>query len=298
MSVARIMVLGGSGMLGHKMFQTLRESFPGTYCTVRDDIRKSALAGVELLLGSDAVAGVDVTDFDALKAVLSAFRPAYVVNCIGIIKQRPEAISPLPSIMVNSLLPHKLAEMTARWGGRVIHFSTDCVFNGKRGGYLEEDLSDAEDLYGKSKFLGETATANALTLRTSIIGRELSGFRSLLEWFLARNGQTIRGYRHVIYSGVTTNYLASQVASIIQHHPDLSGLYQVASEPISKYDLLGLLREAYQLEVKIEPHDLEMSDRSMRSDKLTAATGYECPPWPTLVRQLAEDTTPYRKWLQ
>jgi len=294
----RIVVLGGAGMLGHKMFQVLREHFSGTFCTVREDIRKPPFDRVELLQGDDVIPGVDVTEFPALAAILSAFRPEYVVNCVGVIKQRAESVSPIPSITINSLLPHKLAQMAARWGGRVIHFSTDCVFNGKRGGYLEDDSSDAEDLYGKTKFLGEVTAANALTLRKSVIGRELSEHRSLLDWFVAQNHKTVRGYRRVIYSGVTTNHLAELVASIIQEHPGLDGLYQVASEPVSKYDLLCLLREAYRLDLRIEPDDLEVSDRSMRCDRLREAINYKCPPWPVLARQLAEDNTPYEKWIE
>jgi len=297
-SVAKVMVLGGAGMLGHKMFQILRERFAGVFCTICEDLRKPPFDRVELLHGEDVIPGVDVTDFPALEAILSAFRPEYLVNCVGVIKQRAEAVSPIPSITINSLLPHKLAQMAAPWGGRVIHFSTDCVFNGKRGGYLEGDFSDAEDLYGKTKFLGEVTTASALTLRTSIIGRELSEHRSLLDWFLSQNHNTVRGYRRVIYSGVTTNHLAELVASIIQEHPGLDGLYQVASEPVSKYDLLCLLREAYRLDLRIEPDDLEVSDRSMRCDRLREAIDYKCPPWPVLVRQLAEDNTPYEKWLE
>jgi dTDP-4-dehydrorhamnose reductase len=156
------------------MFQMLRERFAGTFCTVREDIRKPPFDRVELLQGDEVVPGVNVTHFPALGAALSAFRPQFLVNCVGVIKQREEAVSPIPSITINSLLPHKLAQMAARWGGRVIHFSTDCVFSGERGGYLEGDFSDAEDLYGKTKYLGEVTAANALTLRTSIIGRELS----------------------------------------------------------------------------------------------------------------------------
>jgi dTDP-4-dehydrorhamnose reductase len=290
------MVLGGAGMLGHKMFQALRERFAGTFCTVRNDVRKPPFDRIELLQEAEVVPGVDVTDYPALEAILSAFRPEYVVNCVGVIKQRAEAGSPIPSITINSLLPHKLAQMAARWGGRVIHFSSDCVFNGKRGGYVEGDFSDAEDLYGKTKFLGEVAVANALTLRTSVIGRELTEHRSLLDWFLAQDHKTVRGYRRVIYSGVTTNHLAELAASIIREHPGLNGLYQVASEPISKYDLLCLLREAYQLDVHMEPDDLEVSDRSMMYDRLREAIAYKCPPWPVLARQLAEDNTPYEKW--
>jgi dTDP-4-dehydrorhamnose reductase len=298
MSVAKIMVLGGAGMLGHKMFQVLRQRFAGVFCTLREDIRKPPFDRVELLQGDDTVPGVDVMDFPALEAILWAFRPEYVVNCVGIVKQRAESVSPIPSITINSLLPHKLAQMAAPWGGRLIHFSTDCVFSGKRGGYSEEDHSDAEDLYGKTKFLGEAAVDNALTLRTSIIGRELAEHRSLLDWFLAQNHKTVRGYRRVIYSGVTTNHLAELVATIILDHPGLNGLYQVASEPISKHDLLCLLREAYRLNVRIEPDDLEVSDRSMRCGRLGEAIDYQCPPWPVLARQVAEDSTPYETWLE
>ncbi|HEX4278975.1 MAG TPA: SDR family oxidoreductase [Bryobacteraceae bacterium] len=298
MSIAKVMVLGGAGMLGHKMFQLLRERFPGTLCTVRKDVRKPPLDRVELLQGNDVIPGIDAADFPALEAMLSGFRPEYLVNCVGVIKQRAEAVSPIPSITINSLLPHKLAGMAAKWGGRVIHFSTDCVFDGNRGGYVEGDFSSAGDLYGKSKFLGEVAVANALTLRTSIIGRELDEHRSLLDWFLSQNHNAVRGYRRVIYSGVTTNHLAELVASIILEHPKLNGLYQVASGPISKYDLLCLLRDAYQLDIRIQPDDLEISDRSMKCDRLREAIAYECPPWPVLTRQLVEDNTPYGKWIE
>jgi dTDP-4-dehydrorhamnose reductase len=178
----------------------------------------------------------------------------------------------------------------------VIHFSTDCVFNGKRGCYTEDDSSDAEDLYGRSKYLGEVAADNALTLRTSVIGRELSQFRSLLEWFLAQNGKTIRGFRRVIYSGVTTNYLARRVGDLIAGHPSLSGLYQVTSAPICKYDLLCLLREAFKLDVEIVPDENEVSDRSMAGDAFLRDTGYQSPDWPGLIAELVNDTTPYEKW--
>jgi dTDP-4-dehydrorhamnose reductase len=298
MSIAKVMVLGGAGMLGHKMFQMLNERFDGVFCTVREDVRKAPFDRVELFQGDNVIPGVDVADFLALEAVLSAFHPEVIVNCVGVIKQRAEAVSPIPSITINSLLPHKLAQMATHWGGRVIHFSTDCVFNGRRGEYTEQDHSDAEDLYGKTKFLGELAGANALTLRTSIIGRELTEHRSLLDWFLAQNHKTVRGYRKVIYSGVTTNFLAELVAFIILEHPELNGLYQVASEPTSKYDLLCLLRETYKLDIRIEPDDLEVSDRSMRCDRLQKAIAYRCPTWPVLVHQLAEDNTPYERWIE
>ena len=298
MSTRRIIVLGGAGMLGHKLFQRLAEKFPETYCTLREDPNAERFCRVTLLHDPRVIQGVNVTDFAALRQTLSELRPDYLVNCVGIIKQRDEARSAIPCILINSLLPHKLAEMAAEWGGRVIHFSTDCVFNGKRGGYTETDDSDADDLYGKSKFLGEVAGENGLTLRTSIIGRELVEHRSLLDWFLSQNRHKVRGFRRVIYSGVTTNYMADVVANIIENYPNLQGLYQVVGDPISKYDLLCLLRDAYQLDIEIESEDQTISDRSMKGDKLLAAIGHRTPPWPELVRQLAEDPTPYESWLR
>ena len=291
-----IVVLGGAGMLGHKLFQVLRERFPGTIATTRENVHVPPLSGVTLLAGPDVLAGVDVVDFEALRMRLERLAPAVIVNCIGVIKQRDEARSPIPSITLNALFPHRLAEAAGAWGGRVIHFSTDCVFSGRRGNYREEDPSDADDLYGRSKFLGEVATSNAITLRTSIIGRELTEHRSLLDWFLSQKGKKVRGFRKVIYSGITTNEMANVVSLIIRSFPTLSGLFQVVSEPISKYDLLLLIREAYGLEIDIEPDDREVSDRSMCGEKFHKATGWRSPPWPDMVRALAADPTPYEAW--
>lgn len=293
----KILVLGATGMLGHKIFQRLHPAFPGTIATMRTPADSAALQRIELLQGADVWNGVDATDFDSLSDVLTQASPDFIVNCIGVIKQRAAATDSISNINLNSLLPHRLAALAAGWGGRVIHFSTDCVFSGSRGGYREEDESDARDLYGRSKFLGETQAPNALTLRTSIIGRELAQHRSLLDWFLGQRGKTIGGFQRVIYSGVTTNHLADLVADIIRNHPDLSGLYQVATRPISKYDLLYLLREAYSLEVEITPDETERSDRSMLGQKLYHAIGYTAPSWPELVHQLATDSTPYKSWL-
>jgi dTDP-4-dehydrorhamnose reductase len=286
-------------MLGHKVFQVLRQRYPGTLGTMVGSRDARPFHKVELLRGADVLENVDATDRRALERTLADRRPDVVVNCIGIVKQREAAKAAIPSIEINSLLPHVLVEICSGWGGRVIHFSTDCVFDGKRGQYTEADRPDAEDLYGKTKALGEIGLAaepNALTLRTSIIGRELATFQSLLEWFLAQRGRQIRGFSRAIYAGVTTNHLATIVARIISDHPHLSGLYQVASTPISKLDLLGLLREGYGVRVEITPDDSFVCDRSMRCDKLHEAIGYTAPPWPELVRELAADPTPYERW--
>lgn len=291
-----VLILGGVGMLGHKLFQMLQKSVPETWCTVRGSAAENAAFAPGLLDGPGVIPGTDAADWPALEHLLRERRPRVIVNCIGIIKQRAEAKSAGPNIILNALLPHRLAELCAAWDGRLIHFSTDCVFSGDRGHYSETDNSDAHDLYGRTKFLGEVATPNALTLRTSIIGRELAHFQSLLEWVLSQNHRQIKGYTRAIYSGVTTNYMAGLVARLLERQPPLSGLYQVTGHTISKFELLCLLRDAFRLDVDIVPEDSFFCDRSMQGEKFIQATGFAPPPWPELVAQLAADKTPYEEW--
>jgi dTDP-4-dehydrorhamnose reductase len=291
-----ILVLGGEGMLGHKMFQTLLTRFPNTGCTIFGSLEDRFYRNIDLFQEGRIIERINAMDLVGLERRLREIKPQVIVNCVGVVKQRQEAQLAIPSISINSLLPHILAGFATEWDGRVIHFSTDCVFSGKTGQYTEEDSSDAEDLYGKSKYLGEVVTENALTLRTSIIGRELSNFKSLLEWFLAQRGRTVRGFTRVIYSGVTTNYLSALVGKIIMDYPALSGLYQVTSPSISKFDLLCLLREAFKLDIEIIRDEQEVSDRSMIGEKFIQATGYAYPKWAELVAGLANDPTPYEKW--
>ncbi len=289
----KVLVLGGAGMLGHKIVQTLQDRHELT-CTLRGPADR--YPAVPFLNGPHVVGGVDAMDFTALEQLVGTHAPDVLINCVGVIKQRDAAKDAIPSIKINALLPHVLADWMSRHGGRVIHFSTDCVFNGKRGGYREEDPSDAEDLYGKSKYLGEVATTHALTLRTSIIGRELSHHASLLEWFLSQRGGAIKGFERVIYSGLTTNHLARLVGTLIEDHPQLNGLYQVASDPISKYDLLIGIRDAFGLDVDISPEDATVSDRSLVGQRFVEATGIATPPWADLIAELAADPTPYDAW--
>jgi dTDP-4-dehydrorhamnose reductase len=292
----KIMILGGAGMLGHKLFQRLTREFPGTLCTTRKDVRQPPFDRIELLQGDNVIRNVDASDFENIRAVLNEHQPDFVVNCIGVIKQRDEARSAIPSITINSLLPHKLAALAATWGGRVLHFSTDCVFDGLRGSYVEEDDSNAGDLYGKSKFLGEVATENALTLRTSIIGRELTEHKSLVDWFLSQNHKKVNGFSRVMYSGVTTIQMAEVVADVIRKPWPLSGLFQLVSEPISKYDLLCLIRDGYQLDIEICRDETVVSDRTMKGDKLRRAMGYVSPPWEEQIAKMVGDETPYERW--
>jgi dTDP-4-dehydrorhamnose reductase len=291
----RILVLGGTGMLGHKVFQHLSLLHSGTWITLQGSLDLPCIARTRLFQSGRVIEHFDAADLRMVRRVLDEHRPDVVVNCIGIIKQRSDAHAAIPSILLNALLPHILAEECHRWGGRVIHFSTDCVFSGRYGNYREEDLSDAEDLYGKTKYLGEVATPNAVTLRTSFIGRELFHCRSLLEWFLSQNGKTVRGYTRAFYSGVTTNHMSEVVASLIDR-PDLSGLYHLTSGTISKFDLLRMIRDRFKLDIDIVPYDDFFCDRSMLGDKFREVSGYRCPLWPELIDQLAADPTPYELW--
>jgi dTDP-4-dehydrorhamnose reductase len=241
------------------------------------------------------IEGIDASNGDELDRLLTALKPDVVVNCIGTIKQRPGAADPVQSIAINSLLPHRLSRTLEHWNGRVIHFSTDCVFSGAHGNYAETDQSDATDIYGRTKFLGEVSTGRALTIRTSIIGRELAHHTGLLDWFLAQRGRTVRGFTRAWWSGVTTNHLSHVVADIVRDKSSLAGLYQLSSGRISKYDLLLLLRDAYSLDVEIEPDETLFCDRSLRGDLFGQRAGYVFPGWQALLTDLVGDETDYER---
>ena len=289
----RALVLGGAGMLGHKLWQELRGRMD-TFLTVR----RPAGAYRRLGLFDDrrVVDSVDVRSSDDLHRAFAAARPDVVFNAVGIVKQLREAHDPVPSLEINSLLPHRLAALCGAAGARLIHVSTDCVFSGRRGNYTEADEPDPVDLYGRTKLLGEGAGPNALTIRTSMIGRELGGRTGLLEWFFAQRGGAVRGFRRAIYSGFTTLELARLLADVAERFPELTGVWQASTEPISKFDLLGLVNEAFGLGVTIQPDTDFVCDRSLDSSRLRGHTGYAPPTWPELVRALRDDPTPYDSW--
>lgn len=282
-------------MLGHKVFQTASANFPDTWCTLRGGVADYPVSALESFRTTKIVEHVDVMDFRAVSVVVNRLRPDVVVNCVGVVKQRPEATEAVASITINALLPHILAAELAVWGGRLVHISTDCVFDGGRGSYTEDDPPDAVDLYGRTKALGEVVASNTITLRTSIIGRELRTHRSLLEWFLAHNHSQVRGFQNVWWSGVTTNHLAGLISLLVREHVDLSGLYQVSSGRISKYELLLLLRTAYDLDVDVSAESEPVLDRTLVGRKLEVTIGYRCPPWHQLASELVQDPTPYMR---
>jgi dTDP-4-dehydrorhamnose reductase len=280
----RVLVLGGDGMLGHRLLKQFRPNHE-VRSTLRQDGSAYARYG-GLFPPESSYFGVDVRSLERLAEVFADFRPEAVVNAVGIVKQRALAHDAIPSLEINSLLPHRLSVLCRGVGARLVHVSTDCVFNGARGMYRDDDPSDAADLYGKSKYLGEVGDPGCVTLRTSIIGPELARKTGLLEWFLAQSG-TIRGFRRAIFSGFTTAELARVIEMLLVHHPEASGVYNASTEPISKYDLLVGIRDRLGRDVEIVPDDDFHCDRSLDSARFRAEFGYTPPSWDRLLDELA-----------
>ena len=281
----KVMVLGVTGMLGNAMLRVLSER-PGldVYGTARSN---SARQHFSNNLAAQIIVGTDVENNDSLVRAFAAVRPDVVVNCVGLVKQLAEANDPLQAIPINSLLPHRLAELCQAIGARLVHISTDCVFSGTKGKYLETDLPDAYDLYGRSKLLGELDYPHTITLRTSMIGHELSGHHSLVNWFLDQQGP-VKGFTRAIFSGLPTVELANVVRDIVLPHTELHGLYHVSAKPISKFDLLQMLAHAYEKDIEINPSEEVIIDRSLNSDRFKEATGYTPPEWPMLIQRMCE----------
>ena len=279
----RVLILGASGMLGNTVFRLLSKS-PGfsVFGTMRSN---SSLNFLSAELHKNIITSIDVEKFDCLTRILSEVRPDIVINCIGLIKQLKEANDPLEVIPINSIFPHRLAKVCALIGSRLIHMSTDCVFSGNKGLYSESDFPDALDLYGRSKYLGEVDYANAITLRTSIIGHELNSNRSLIGWFLAQNG-SVKGFERAIFSGLPAVEIGRVIRDYVIPHPDLRGLYHVSAEPISKYDLLLLVSKVYEKKIEVIPDKRYVIDLSLNSSRFQKATGFRALEWEELVSNM------------
>ena len=286
----RILILGGNGMLGHKLWQVCQQEFD-TYATVRssgDAVFRSL--GIDL---NRLVEQVSAENFDSVIAAVADTHPQVIVNCVGIVKQHHLGHDPITSLTVNALFPHRLSRLARASGARLIHISTDCVFSGRRGHYAEVDLPDPEDIYGRTKLLGEVSDAGCLTIRTSMIGRELNTAHGLVEWFLGPHAGPVFGYTRAFFSGLTTRTLAKVIARVIGDHPDLEGVWHVAGDPIDKFALLAMIRDRYKLEMDLVPNDQVVIDRSLDGSRFTQATGWSPPAWFEMIEELAGDFTPY-----
>lgn len=287
--MTRVLVLGASGMLGHKLLSTLA----GTMDAIGTVRGEPAAYSDTLLAGLPLMGGVDAENFSTVAAAIRQSKPDVVLNGIGVIKQLDAGKTAISCIKLNSLFPHEVAGVCADIGARFITFSTDCVFSGSQGPYSEESVPDAKDIYGRSKLLGEVTGPNCLTIRSSIVGRELRGHHSLIDWFISQRGKQAKGYAGALYTGLTTQAMARLAATLIADHPALSGLWQVASPAISKYDLLTLINDALALKIDLLRDEAFHCDRRLDGRRFVAATGIEIPSWPAMVAELAQDARNY-----
>jgi len=285
----KILLMGAYGMLGHELLLRLKGDHD-IYGTCKEVRRESPWSSV--IEDGRLIAGVRAEKMDTVALALKKSKPDVVINCIGIVKQAKAATDPIASISINSLFPHLLAGECSNLNARLIHFSTDCVFSGKKGMYFVNDLSDAEDLYGKTKFLGEVGGKGSLTIRSSIIGRELGTRNGLLEWFLSQRGRSVKGYKNAIFSGFTTLEMSNIVSMILKEHEGLEGIWQIASNPISKYDLLSLINREMGLDIQIEPDDSVVCDRSLDGSDFSSKTGYRPPSWEDMIKEMVKDSYP------
>lgn len=292
MKQSKVLILGATGMLGHTLLEQLsKRKELDVSATMR---ARGCLDGVAAHLREKIIGNVDADNPDSILKALADVKPDVVINCIGIIKQLAAAKDPITALTINALFPHRLALVCKAAGSRLIHISTDCVFSGTKGNYTENDISDATDLYGRTKFLGEVDYPHCLTLRTSIIGHEISGFYSLIDWFLNQEGR-VNGYTKAIYTGFPTVEMTRIIADYVIPNNDLTGLYHVSSDPISKYELLQLVAKQYKKYVEIEPFHEFRCDRSLDSQRFRNATGYVPPSWTEMVSAMWQDWASYTR---
>lgn len=276
-------MLGASGMIGSTMFRVLnaRDGWE-VWGSMRSESAKQHFSSLD---AQRLITGIDLAASEGLIKILLKANFDVVVNCAGLTKHLPEGNDAYTATAMNALFPHQLARLCQLAGARLIHIGTDCVFAGTKGGYTEESVTDAVDVYGKTKSLGEVNCQGAVTLRISTIGHELSSQYGLLEWFLAQTS-SCKGYTQAMFSGLPSVVFAQIVRDVVIPDPRLSGLYNVGAASISKNDLLGLIARAYSKNIKIIPDESVRIDRSLSSSKFQAATGYIAPAWPELVEMM------------
>jgi dTDP-4-dehydrorhamnose reductase len=285
--VTRVLVLGGSGMLGHRASLAFAEAGGfEVHVTVRRPVPAPFIAA-----GAVYHEGIDLSGGSAaVGRVLRELAPDVVVNAIGAIKQKDLDATLDETMFLNGALPHLLPLLNPNRAGRVLHVSTDCVFTGTRGGYKEGDVADAEDLYGRSKAVGEIAYGRHLTLRTSIVGFELAGHLGLISWlFCQPRGSRVDGFRHAIYSGLTSGVLSRAMVGFARDPNAPTGLWHIASEPIDKGTLLQRLNEAFDLGLEVTSDTKVHIDRSLDDGRIRVHTGTVRPSWDELIADLERD---------
>lgn len=279
----KILVFGATGMLGNALIRVLSEINKWeVFGTVR---KEEAKRFFQPKYAKNLIVGCDVTNYRDLLKVFDEIIPHVVINCISLSKDLLKSADPLSMIPIYSLLPHQLSMLCKNFGARFIHMSTDGVFSGKKGGYKEDDPSDAQDIYGSTKFIGEVYMSHAITIRSSIIGHELQTKNGLVEWFLSQEKECVC-FSRAIFSGFPAVVLAQIIRDIIIPNTDLNGVYHVASNPISKCDLLRLIAKVYGKKIEFITNDKVEINRSLDAEHFRITTGYTPPDWQSLVKQM------------
>lgn len=244
----KVLVIGSTGMLGHVVKKYLIDKKYDVYETTRNQTNKYYFDALE--------------NIKKIEEIIDSIKPDFIVNCIGILNKKAEDY-PSQAILVNSYFPHYLDEMSEKYNYKLIHISTDCVFSGHDGGgYKEDSPKTATTVYGTSKALGEINNNRSLTLRTSIIGPDTNpNGIGLFEWFMKQKDE-VHGFRKAFWSGVTTIELAKQIE--IAMNSNLTGLYHITNgQKINKYDLLTIIKDVFNKDIKIIPDDNYSCDKSL-----------------------------------
>ncbi len=280
-----ILVLGASGMLGNAILRFFSNT---KGYKVKGVVRsKSSIDLFPKRIRQLVLSGLNIENEKNLVKIIKDTESGTVINCIGLVKQLSDSNDPSITLPINSIFPHKLAKICSTCDSRLIHISTDCVFSGAKGFYNEDDIPDSQDLYGISKRLGETDYPHAITIRTSIIGHELNSSRGLIEWFLSQNG-SVEGYTKAIFSGLPTNEIAKIIRDYVIPNNNLNGVYNVSSDPISKYELLCLVAKTYKKSIKITKNKDFKINRSLDSSRFREITGFIPLTWQELVKSMYE----------
>ncbi len=292
----KVVIIGATGMLGHKMYMRLKNHFD-CYAFARTDF--ATVERFKIFQQERFVGGVDALSENEVISRLNEIGPKVVLNCVGMTTRKIDEKKISQLIRINSYFPHVLDEWCRDNSGRLIHFSTDCVFSGRKGGYTEDDSTDARDVYGLSKMLGEVSSKSSLTIRSSIVGLEIMHKTELFEWLISQQGKKITGYDQVFYSGVTTNYMSDIVRQIVDSYPDLSGVVHLSSPKISKFTLLGMLNKALGLGADINAKSDYKSDKSLDSTRLfKVLNNTEKPNWNSMIAEIQREFPQYQGWAQ
>lgn len=279
----RVLLLGATGMLGAYLAKALPEHFTTYSPAPRNDKTLPLRENIAWLSTR-----LDLSNSKSLDELLEECMPDVIINCIAATQNSNAAADSIEYINVNSLFPHRLAGSAHTFGCKLIHFSTDGVFSGKRGNYAECDLPDPSDIYGRSKLLGEIVAGDCLTLRTTFYGLS-TGNKGLLDWLLTQRGGHVKGFKNYIFSGLSMRVLASAIVALIGKPVFPSGLYHLGGPAISKFDFLTMVSERFGLSITVEPVLEPVVNRSLDSSRFWEMIGQDMPQSESMIDEMQRE---------